>query len=442
MATIQRYVNTASTGGDGTTNNTSGSTAAYASLSACISALGVGNVADDYIIDCCGTAADTTAVSIPNTFLHASLIVRAHPTDPAGKYNGNAVISTSHYRLSVSGATPLIVACASSSAGVTIDGLQIITASNTATYSGMDVNSVRNACVVKNCRLHSTNGTNDYGIGTSSTLIGGSNGQSHTYENNLIVNYDTGGIRIGGSDFWTYTINIRHNTIYNAAAGNGIVLRGASSSANCDITFNVYANAIGNTSTNPGITATNLSSGGAGGTNYADNACSVASSTTDEIVLGTASDAWTSPGTSTSSDFSIKNTGSLYNAVNPTRVTLDIAGYTRDGTNHDVGAFEYASGPPTVKKLKLLAHSSAASASSVAGVVFSAPTGGAITGTTRYGEFTGKTFEASLESGQAVLKVPVTDFGGAALTTSDTPVALVRNSTNTTGIVSCTVIEE
>jgi hypothetical protein len=93
------------------------------------------------------------------------------------------------------------------------------------------------------------------------------------------------------------------------------------------------------------------------------------------------------------------------------------------------------------KYLKLLAHSSAQSATGVAGVVFQAPTGGAITGA-EIGEFTGEAFEGTLEGGKAVLKVPVADFGGTSLTTSDTPVALVRNSTNTTGIVSCTVIEE
>jgi hypothetical protein len=36
----------------------------------------------------------------------------------------------------------------------------------------------------------------------------------------------------------------------------------------------------------------------------------------------------------------------------------------------------------------------------------------------------------------------VSAFGGGSLTVSDTPVALVRNATNTSGIVSCTVIEE
>lgn len=94
------------------------------------------------------------------------------------------------------------------------------------------------------------------------------------------------------------------------------------------------------------------------------------------------------------------------------------------------------------KKLKLLAHADAQGDTGVAGAVWEAPTGSDITGPNKYGEFTGKTFEASLEGGKAVLKVPVADFGGSALTTSDTPVALVRNATNTTGIISCTVIEE
>ena len=99
---------------------------------------------------------------------------------------------------------------------------------------------------------------------------------------------------------------------------------------------------------------------------------------------------------------------------------------------------------PTVKKLKLLAHSSAASASAITGVVFAVPSGSDITGA-KIGEFTGASFlgSGSNESGQAVLKVALTEFTTAgALTTSDTPVALVRNASNTTGIVSCTVIEE
>jgi hypothetical protein len=90
-------------------------------------------------------------------------------------------------------------------------------------------------------------------------------------------------------------------------------------------------------------------------------------------------------------------------------------------------------------KLKLKTTSNAASASGIQGAVFASSAG--IAGT-KIGEFTGKTFEVSLELGEAVLKVPVGDFGGGSLTTSDTPVATVRNSTHSTGMVSCTVIDE
>lgn len=75
MATIVRYVNTASSGGDGTTNGTSGGTAAYASLSAAEAALrqnltGVtcdvndedGNAYIALDILCTGSSADTSTV--------------------------------------------------------------------------------------------------------------------------------------------------------------------------------------------------------------------------------------------------------------------------------------------------------------------------------------------------------------------------------------------
>ncbi len=89
--------------------------------------------------------------------------------------------------------------------------------------------------------------------------------------------------------------------------------------------------------------------------------------------------------------------------------------------------------------LKGLVHPSAQGVTSVSGVVFNAPSGGDITGT-KIGEFTGEAFESALEGGQAVILVPVGSFGGEALSTSSTPVALFRTSTSTTGIVSCTVV--
>lgn len=95
------------------------------------------------------------------------------------------------------------------------------------------------------------------------------------------------------------------------------------------------------------------------------------------------------------------------------------------------------------KYVKLLADSSAASAIGVEVVVFSAPSGSNyVTGTTRYGSASGKSFEASLESGNAVLKVPAEDVGCDGLAVSTTVAALARNTTYTTGMVEATIIEE
>lgn len=93
------------------------------------------------------------------------------------------------------------------------------------------------------------------------------------------------------------------------------------------------------------------------------------------------------------------------------------------------------------RKLKVFTHSSAAGATGVDIAVYAAPTTEPIHGAL-IGQATGQAFEASLESGQAVLKVPVAAFGGGALTTSDTPRVLARNGTYTTGNIPATVIEE
>jgi hypothetical protein len=88
--------------------------------------------------------------------------------------------------------------------------------------------------------------------------------------------------------------------------------------------------------------------------------------------------------------------------------------------------------------LKLLAHSSAASATGVEGVVLNSTRDAVI------GEFTGQAFEASLESGDAVLLIDVADItpDGPTLATTDTPLVAAYNSTDgTVGLGSATVIE-
>lgn len=95
----------------------------------------------------------------------------------------------------------------------------------------------------------------------------------------------------------------------------------------------------------------------------------------------------------------------------------------------------------TGNTLKVLVDPAAVAATNISGVVFAAPAGGEITGA-KIGEFSGESVEADLEGGQAVLKVPVADFGGTGLLLTDTPVVLFRNTDYTTGLISATVINE
>ncbi len=88
--------------------------------------------------------------------------------------------------------------------------------------------------------------------------------------------------------------------------------------------------------------------------------------------------------------------------------------------------------------VKLLAEASAASAASIEGVVLNS------TRDTVIGEFTGQTFEASLEGGEAVLLIDVADItpNGSTLTTSDTPIVFAYNATDSIiGPGSATVVE-
>ena len=93
------------------------------------------------------------------------------------------------------------------------------------------------------------------------------------------------------------------------------------------------------------------------------------------------------------------------------------------------------------KKIKVLLHPDATGDTGVAGVVFAAPPGSDITGA-KIGEFSGQAFEATTESGQAVLKVPVSAFGGGALSVGASVRVYLRNSTDGSTMATGTVIEE
>jgi hypothetical protein len=217
-----------------------------------------------------------------------------------------------------------------------VDGIQISHGQNTSNRTAIVLGTATATYTVRKCRLLNTSSV-DIGIGNTSALNG-----NWTIENNLIVGFDVDGIRsFVGTGSPTRTI--RHNTIYgDGTASNGI---------NCSVTtgsptFNVKGNAVANSGSGVDLILADTSGGGSPTNNYADNATEQFNlGTTNEIDLGATTDAWTSPGTTAASDFTVKNTSSaLYNAVNPTLVTTDITDFTRDGTNHDVGAFEFQAG--------------------------------------------------------------------------------------------------
>ena len=287
-----------------------------------------GSATDDYILNCCGATADTTAVTwdFPTNLTTGTLLVRGHPTDPAGRYTGNAAISTLHYRLSTTTVTCLVLA----ESNITIDGIQV-EAQGGAFRAAIHYGSVSGNCTVRNCRVRAS-GACDSGIGSGGTAVGSN--ATWVIENNLVVGFTLVGIEMRYDNFRTPTVTVRQNTVYGDGSAIGIQCVDGTSGA---ATFVVKGNAVGNS----GASNCLVHSLTGGTITYDDNAAEDAQGTNGEIALGSPTDAWTNPGTGQSADFSVKNTSSsLYNAVNPTLVTTDITGFVRDGVNHDVGAFE------------------------------------------------------------------------------------------------------
>ncbi len=334
MATVQRYVNTASTaGGDGTTNATSGTTRAYASLSEWEANAG-GVATDDYIVDCCG-GADTTVVTVDfaTAMTSGTITIRGNRSDAAGFYTGDALISGAHYRLSPalgSGFFAIVLA----EVNVTLDGIQVnasrATSNNAAFAVQVTNNTSTSTMVVQNCRIRNDGGIGN-GLGSSS-----SSASNRTYQNNLIVGFPTKSLDARSALHFNPTINIYHNTLYGdgVTAGNiginaALQSSGTGTTAAINIVGNVSCNHLGNEIATSGTVGTLTST---------DN---VTDDLTGQISQAVDIDTFTSPGLTTSSDFTVLDTGSrVYQAVNPTLITTDIVDYTRDGDNHDAGAFE------------------------------------------------------------------------------------------------------
>lgn len=326
MATVEKWVDTdVAAGGDGSEGDP------YDTLSTWEANTETGSGTDDFIVNCAGVAADTTAVTVDfaTNISTGSITIRGNRNDAAGFYDGNLVISDQHYRLSPGNVGMVLDG---SEGNFTVDGIQLIAGHTTG--FGSCISPSGNGWTIRNCRVFNSSGT-DYGIGRNANTIS-TNGA--TVENNLVVGFDVAQVQLQISQHVTATVNVLHNTAYGDASSNGLVVSQASGGVGV-VTLNLKANAVANNSAGGGLVVS--LAGGTPVITYADNAFEEAESTTDEIVLGTETDAWTDPGTATTNDFTVKDTSSsLYNAVNPTLLAEDIVEFTRDGTNHDVGAFE------------------------------------------------------------------------------------------------------
>lgn len=331
---ITKYVNTAGTVGtqDGSTN-TSGSsgTAAFACLDQAIDWINANDatLSDSYIIECCGTTADTTPVDVNVTSMNGkTILIRGNRSDAAGFYDGDAVISSNHYRLEIASTSRAISV---NENDITLDGIQIqYTAA--ATFRAV-ISPGNNPLIVRKCRILGIagGGTPYSGIGHENAA-GGLSTTIWNIENTLIVGSFVKGIELFNGSFRNPTLKVLNCTIYGPLTG----IR-ANVASNGTVTLTFKNNAIANCAT-ADITIEGSSTITA---SYSNNADEDVDGTVATIDIGTITDAWTAPGTSASSQFSVKDTSSsLYNAGTTTGTPTDDITDTARDTTYDVGAFE------------------------------------------------------------------------------------------------------
>lgn len=210
-ATITRYVNTASSGGDGTTNNTSGSDAAYADFSAfeaaeqCDLTDNGGDVMEVY---CYGTTADDTA-TLDGWTTNETNRINIHGDNNTGVY------STSYYRFAPAEGGGLNIL----NTNVTLDKIQFSTEGNSDYETCLGINlNFRSAgkLVVKNCifrRVNQERGQ-QYGISIDNLQA---NTTVQIY-NNMVYYVSHGVVNGGNADSYTYI----YNNTFHKITGPGV----------------------------------------------------------------------------------------------------------------------------------------------------------------------------------------------------------------------------
>lgn len=319
---ITRYVNTASAGGDGTTNNTSGATAAFASLFAAEAALGALNASEDVEILCCGSAADALVVVFDGIYVQTgfTLYIKGNPTDPNGAHSG--VYDATKYRLTDPITQSMIIHVKSATAQrITFSKIQTLQTLGTNAAGGFYIYQCSTGMVVniENCILKSDDCMAGVWIRTGCTV----NIKNCTLSGKLLTN-----VGFRSASIWlqqgTSTVKV-----YNClmAEGTNGVLRAAGTitAKNCSV-FDF------STDFNGTITVDHCASDDGTGTN--------------PIAVANWADEFYNVDYVTNADFRLEPTSVLLDAgIGPALdadvPTTDILDYSRSGNNAAVGAFEH-----------------------------------------------------------------------------------------------------
>lgn len=326
----QFYVNTASAGGDGTTNGTSGANAAFASLLA--AQTGIVDKTVNTTIDCSGGIDSAGPVSLSGWTV-GRLTVRGNRASGNGFNPGPALIDTNYYLFAAGNVSGQI---GMASSNTTLDGLQIEAGHATGFGAAIKTSQSLIGLVIKKCRLRNTNST-DNGIGSGGSAI---NIALDAYDN-IIAGF-AGGIDVRLSSFSSQPRNYYNNTIYGDGTGNSIAV---SAPTNASATINIKGNALGNNAANSDIVD---STTGGVTVNYATNGSVNNNPAFGEFDLVSPASAWTAPGTGRTADFTVKDASSaLYQSIPTTYVPDDVIDAVRTSPTES-GAFKFTGTGPIV----------------------------------------------------------------------------------------------
>lgn len=323
MATILRFVNTASTaGGDGTTNNTTGATRAYASLNEWEAAEQTDLVSDGDIAEViCSGGLDSASLFITGWTTGASNYILIHATDD--KHAG--VFDSGKYHLD--GGTAIASILEIQEDFVRFFALQFQRQS--IATSGVDRACIRTNLVGAGDIRIEDNIFKSIGLNTVGIISAVSFDDSspvHTFKNNVVYDFDGTTHRGIGGLGASATIDVYNNTFINCTTG-------MASRANYLCKNNIFqdcATDIGGTVNSSNDN--NLTDNGSipGANSVANSTLTFENKASDNFALVIGDTDAIGAGIGPSSDSNVP--------------TTDIIGEARSGTTTDIGAFMFVGG--------------------------------------------------------------------------------------------------